>query len=823
MNGAFPPLTLTQPQVAQRRPEKPRPVPVSPEILQRRLEIARRLRAQVDPLSDRFRSLSDSERRAVFIKLEHDGPLPLTGTGLRPISEPKTERFTLAVPRRDNLDALVAKLEDFATAVPERGAIPNAALGQIQSITLGSPTDRLSPNLRDRYESLIKEPWITCEIEIISLALGTKKPVVELMTARDDLMKAFQSGVHGNFFEHEQIKNTIRAVIRCTGELFRRLVEADEWQTRITWFEERPTFETFRESSEGFSIRDLVEFVSPPADAPTVCVIDTGVTAGNPFLSPVVRNENLRSFLTKDPDNPSDMYGHGSGVASLVAYYALNIAPQGTNEAKVWIAGARVLDAENKLEDERLFSMLIRQAVEHFVPLGIRIFNLSVNDLNLGWNQTAKITLPRRSWTARAIDQISKQMDIVFVVSTGNLLTVDVNTYLRDGKAYPVYLTDDDACIHDPGQAALAITVGSIVPSTLVSGPHGRARALADLHQVSPFTRCGPGIRNEVKPEVVEYGGNFLLQEELGRVQANPGLNISVASHQLTPAITYNTGTSFAAARVSYRMARILHDLQEIGVEPSASLLKAFLVNSAKYPLSDESIEAFNDELATGNGKTWLNLFGYGVPDEQRATDCDAFSAVMFYQGAIQPDTVAFFDVPVPENLAEADRGKKRLVLTVVHAPDVQRWGLEEYFGTVLKWRMFRGDVPREHILTTMSRAEDEDLQVASDSASSAPISEEDTEEEDGPKELQFSLGVTLRSRGTVQHDKCEWTVHKTGYSTGPYTLAIAAYERWGRTKPNPIPFAVVVRLEEETRSADVYARVRASLEVLQARAGVRA
>ena len=810
MNGDFPPLTLAQPQVAQRRPEKPRPVPVSPEILQRRPEIARRLRAQVDPLSDRLRSLSDAERRAVFIKLEHDGPVPLSGTGLKPISEPRSERFTLAVPRRDNLDALVAKLEDFATATPEKGTVPNAALGQIQSITLGSPIDRLSPNLRDRYDSLVKQPWLTCEIEILSLAGGTKKPAQELMTARSDLMRAFQSGVHGNFFEHEQIKNTIRAVIRCTGDLFRQLVEAPEWQTRITWFEERPTFETFREASEGFSIVRLGQFVPPPPDAPIVCVIDTGVTAGNPFLSPVVRNEHLRSFLRQDPDNPSDTYGHGSGVASLVAYYALNIAPQGTNEGKIWIASARVLNAENRLEDERLFSMLIRQAVEHFVPLGVRIFNLSVNDLNLGWNQTAKTTLPRRSWTARAIDQISKQMDVVFVVSTGNLLASDVNTYLRDGKAYPAYLTDEDACIHDPGQAALAITVGSLAPSTLVSGPHGRARALADLHQVSPFTRRGPGIRSEIKPEVVEYGGNYLLQEELGRVQANPGLNISVASHQLTPAITYNTGTSFAAARVSYRLARILHDLQDIGVEPSASLLKAFLVNSAKYPLTEASIKAFNDDLAAGDGKTWFNLFGYGVPDEQRATDCDAFSAVMFYQGEIKPDTVAFFDVPVPANLADADRGKKRLVLTVVHAPDVQRWGLEEYFGTVLKWRMFRGDVPQEQVLTAMSRAEEEDLQIAS------------TSEEDGPKELPFSLGVTIRSRGAVQHDKCEWTVHKSNYSAGPYTLAIAAYERWGRAKPNPIPFAVVVRLEEETRSAEVYAGVHASLQVLQARAGVR-
>jgi len=146
-----------------------------------------------------LRALSDAERRAVFIKLEHDGPLPLTGTGLRPISEPRSERFTLAVPRKDNLDALSAKLEVFATAAPVKGTVPNAALGQIQSITEGSPKDRLSPTLHGKYEELIKEPWVTCEIELISLASGTKKPAKELMKAREDLMKAFLNGIQGNF------------------------------------------------------------------------------------------------------------------------------------------------------------------------------------------------------------------------------------------------------------------------------------------------------------------------------------------------------------------------------------------------------------------------------------------------------------------------------------------------------------------------------------------------------------------------------------------------------------------------------------------------
>ena len=37
--------------------------------------------------------------------------------------------------------------------------------------------------------------------------------------------------------------------------------------------------------------------------------------------------------------------------------------------------------------------------------------------------------------------------------------------------------------------------------------------AIAEQKQPSPFTRCGPGIGKEIKPELVELGGNYLIDE----------------------------------------------------------------------------------------------------------------------------------------------------------------------------------------------------------------------------------------------------------------------------------------------------------------------
>ncbi len=200
-------------------------------------------------------------------------------------------------------------------------------------------------------------------------------------------------------------------------------------------------------------------------------------------------------------------------------------------------------------------------------------------------------------------------------------------------------------------------------------------------------------------------------------------------------------------------------------------------------------------------------LLGHGLPDHARATGCDDYSVVAYHQGDIEPNTVVFFDVPVPAQLAEfGDR--RRLTVTAAHAPEVQRWGLERYLGADLKWRMFRGDTSRDEIVDAMSESVEE-----SDEETLADLLLPDKEETPQPKELPFQPTVPKRSRGTVQHAVFEWERHQRAYSDSHYTLAIAAYKRWQR-KVQPIPFAVVVRLEDLGRRVEIYNRVRTSLEI---------
>ena len=422
-----------------------------------------------------------------------------------------------------------------------------------------------------------------------------------------------------------------------------------------------------------------------------------------------------------------------------------------------------------------------------FAPMGVKVFNLSVNILNRHWNNDTRRTFPRSSWVARTLDRLSREYDIIFVVSTGNILPPQVRSFIEDNKPYPSYFVESDAAIFDPAQAALALTVGSIAPSTLVVGPL-TASALAEINQPSPFTRSGPDVCREIKPELVEFGGNYLIDEG-GQVRANPGTNVVVASNKITPAIANNSGTSFAAPRVAHKLALILADLQNSGVENvSAPMLKAFAVNSASYLDHDH----FIDTLDQVRHKHWRNVLGYGFPDNNHATNCDPYSAILFFQGTLMPNKVAFFGIPVPPDLADAENGVKRLSITVSYAPEIQRWGLERYLGTSLKWRAFRGNIDRDEIISAMS--------IESEDADPPPI----------PNEIPNpKIGISLRSRGTTQHDIYEWSAHQREYSANFYTLAIAAYEKWGRPNPDPVPYAIVVRLEDTTRTCNIYTEIQ--------------
>ena len=802
MNPQYPPLALSSPTIRQRRRERPPFIQLPAVAISERTEKCLILRAALADIAHAARQLSPEQRRAVFLKLRHDRPLTkldLKGTGLV-LMAPSAETESLVVPRKENLDKLDERLRKFGEdQISER---PKGAefVTAVTSISVADSKDRLSPELAAEYDALVREQFVIYEIEVASFAMQSSTRGREVTATLEEL-RQFLGAVDGRIYETDFAGAGARAVLSSTGAKLQALVEDPRWWRRIVFFDKRPHFQTFQSIYQDFTISNT-NVTAPPADSETICIVDTGVAAANPFLEGVLRTSISRSFVDGfAPD--TDPVGHGSGVASLAAYYQIDITPGGANTASAFVASARITndageldtpytdeDGVQRVREARLLSNILKDVVQHFRPLGVRVFVLSFNIVGHIWSQATQQLVPRNSWVARRIDQLSKEHDVVFVAITGNITPSDIQDFSQR-RAYPRYLVQPLAKVLDPGQAALAVTVGSIAQSErVVVAP---AVPIARENQPSPFTRTGPGFDGSIKPDFVERGGNLVSDPHMG-VRHNIGTNVVMASGQLTPPLQHGNGTSFAGPRVANQLSTIIRDLRPIVPEPSAPLLRAFLALSANTP-SNSPLSDLDE---------YLSAVGYGLPDAARATDCAGHSIVLFHDGELLANQVALFRVPVPVEIRDSGRALKRIAVAVATAPPVQAWGVAEYLGAQLKFRLFRGDNPIEEIVSMMQREDGEE-----NVASATQV-----------QDLPCKLGIRRRSVGTLQRGLFEWNDHDPAYSTNDYILGVSlSAASWCKANPPSIPIGFAIRVEDTSGTCQqLYARVRARIQA-QARA----
>ena len=103
MNPDLPPIRLTSPQIKSRRREKGRKVPKQSRSFEERSQAAKRFFGEIKAVEDGLRKLSPDQKRAVFLKLNHDRPLKptdLAGTDLKFYGHPG-EKESLVVPKKN--------------------------------------------------------------------------------------------------------------------------------------------------------------------------------------------------------------------------------------------------------------------------------------------------------------------------------------------------------------------------------------------------------------------------------------------------------------------------------------------------------------------------------------------------------------------------------------------------------------------------------------------------------------------------------------------------------------------------------------------------
>ncbi|MEW1722009.1 S8 family serine peptidase [Streptomyces sp. NPDC093109] len=219
-----------------------------------------------------------------------------------------------------------------------------------------------------------------------------------------------------------------------------------------------------------------------------VAVLDTGVDETHPDLAGAVIGKKTFS----DADNSEDHFGHGTHVASIAA----GSGAKSGGTYKGVAPGAKILDA--KVTDDRGFGSAssVIAGMQWAADQGAKVANVS-----LGFPED-----PENDPMKEAVDRLSKETGILFVISAGN-----------SGP--------DARTVTSPGSAEAALTVGAVDRDDSIAG----------------FSSAGPAVDGSLKPDITAPGVDIVAAKAARGMMGSPAADGYVSA----------SGTSMAAPHVA--------------------------------------------------------------------------------------------------------------------------------------------------------------------------------------------------------------------------------------------------------------------------------
>ena len=213
----------------------------------------------------------------------------------------------------------------------------------------------------------------------------------------------------------------------------------------------------------------------------------------------------------------------------------------------------------------------------------------------------------------------------------------------------------------------------------------------------SVFTRIGKGVNKSIKPDFVDYGGNFSLRQIVG------GFNRWFMTDQnlMEPTLNHTTdkifkgfcGTSFSAPHVTHMAARLERALEkQLDQKPSANLIRAMLANSAKC---SSEMEAWGmnstDTHYTGRDnpkrERLMRLNGYGKISDKSLFSTDN-SVTLFAEDKLPLRDFHLYKIPIPKQFAKI-KAAKSITISMAYNP-ITKMSRKDYLANNLWIEIFR-------------------------------------------------------------------------------------------------------------------------------------
>lgn len=518
-----------------------------------------------------------------------------------------------------------------------------------------------------------------------------------------------------------------------------------------------------------------------------IAILDSGIVSNHPLFQGAVAYEiqDLKGIASDDT-------GHGSKVAGIALYGDIRKCIQEKQFTQsVWIVSAKIMFDDGfgnpRYDPEKLLEHQLQDVVAEISANSptCRIFNLSLG------NRDNKVFELRKQYNlAVLLDELSKEYDVIFTVSAGNIPFDDIP--LDD---YPTYFLRDiaDYKIIDPASAVLAITVGSIahVAEPLQNNPSDLFFIPATFNYPSPFTCSGPGFRGMIKPELVEYGGN-LFSTRYSPMNNLAAKVLSLNKNFALDGRLFNAdiGTSMACPKVAHQLALLINQYPERG----NNMIKALLLSSARIP-NERPIDYCGLSKSSSDKDLipLFNIYGFGLPSLNEALESENDKVLLIRENSIGLNKIHLYRIDLPESLF-TERGKRFFSVTLTYDPPINK-NRTEYLGCSMGFTLFK-NTSIDDVSQAYKKVQVDDNQEINEIEVKIklPI-------------IKLQPGTTLRNKGVHQKgiayfDKLTW---KQEY---PLVLAIVCQNKHIREEAYLQNYAVVVKIEHEG-NVELYNQIR--------------
>lgn len=545
-------------------------------------------------------------------------------------------------------------------------------------------------------------------------------------------------------------------------------------------------------------LQGLVQW--PAADAPAVCILDTGINHEHPLITQAIHPDHLLTCVAAWGSH--DHHGHGTQMAGLALFGDLVDALQGTERINLEhrLESVKILPPPPDTNRPELYGEITAQAVSRMeIQTGRANRAICMAVATTDFRDQGKPS----SWSA-AVDNLCygdhPTSGRLLILSAGN------NSALipyPDGN-----LTEG---IHDPAQSWNALTVGAFTEKNLISETELAGwQPIARPGQISPYSATSLTFERKwpLKPDVVFEGGNAAVQA--GQVD-HPG-SLSLLTTHFMPHIR-QYGLMRATSAATALAGRFAGSLMARYPEFWPETVRALMIHSARW--TPAMLEQFPSANRTSTMNR-LRCYGYGVPNLERALWSASNNLTLIAQGQIFPfqrnktREMHLHRLPWPKDVLR-DLGETpvqmRVTLSYFVEPNPSRRGWERKFSYQSHGLRFDVKTATESVTEFRTRMNRVlwDAELGRDSV---------TTEGDA---AEWELGSQLRSAGSVHSDIWQGTAAALAereyigvFPVLGWWKERASLNRWQRS----CRYSLLVSISTESRDIDIYTPVETQITI---------